>query len=237
MSARSAVRGFFRSIGYEVHKIRPPEDDSLPTRPEFAHIRFAGAALQKLIDEYEFNTVLDIGCGAGEHSEAFLAHGKKVTALDYGKSIYFEQNRRCIECVIGDFNKMEFGTKFDCIWASHILEHQLNVGLFLRKIFDVAKEGAAICITVPPYEPEIKGGHVTFWNAGLLLYNLILAGFDCRDARIARYGYNISCIVRKKPAILPDLVFDNGDVNRIAAFLPGRFAEGFNGDIKEHNWD
>jgi cyclopropane fatty-acyl-phospholipid synthase-like methyltransferase len=28
--------------------------------------------MQKLLDNYEFETVLDIGCGAGEHSERKL---------------------------------------------------------------------------------------------------------------------------------------------------------------------
>jgi hypothetical protein len=93
---------------------------------------------------------------------------------------------------------MTFDSRFDCVWASHVLEHQLNVGLFLRKIFEVANEGAAVCVTVPPSQPKILGGHVSFWNAGLLLYNLVHAGFDCRDASVLRYGYDISVIIRKR---------------------------------------
>ena len=233
--AHAALRPF----GMDIVRYIPPRPGAteLPiVRPEFATIKFAGATIQKLLDEYAFDTVLDIGCGAGEHSEAFLRHGKKVTALDYGKSIYFEKNQGRIDTLIGDFNNMEFDRQFDCVWASHILEHQKNVGFFLSKVFEVTKEGGVVCLTVPPLQDEILGGHVSIWNAGLLLYNLVHAGFDCREARIRRYDYNISVIVKKRTASLPELVFDNGDVNRIARFLPEGFREGFNGDIWLHKW-
>ena len=179
-----------RPCGLDIVRYIPPRPGAteLPiVRPEFATIKFAGATIQKLLDEYAFDTVLDIGCGAGEHSEAFLRHGKKVTALDYGKSIYFEKNQGRIDTLIGDFNNMEFDRQFDCVWASHILEHQKNVGFFLSKVFEVTKEGGVVCLTVPPLQDEILGGHVSIWNAGLLLYNLVHAGFDCQEARIRRY--------------------------------------------------
>lgn len=233
------VQDGFRSLGINIIRYVPPRpgETSLPEiRPEFANIKFAAAGLQKLLDEYTFETVLDIGCGAGEHTEAFLRHGKKVTALDYGKSIYFEKNQGRIDTVIGDFNTMEFNQQFDCVWASHVLEHQRNVGLFLDKVFQVTREGGCVCISIPPLQDEILGGHLSFWNAGLLLYNMVHAGFDCREAKIRRYDYNICVIVKKKTAQLPELVYDNGDVNRIAAFLPEGFREGFNGNIWLHNW-
>lgn len=238
-SMKRLGRGLARRWGYDIIRCLPVKiAGQMPNlRPEFQALTFAGAAMQKLLEDYSFETVLDIGCGAGEHSEVFLIHGKKVTALDYGKSIYFDENKHRMNCLIGDFNAMQFEQQFDCVWASHVLEHQPNAGLFLRNIFKVAKEGAVVSITVPPLQPEILGGHVSLWNAGLLLYNLVLAGFDCREVSILRYGYNISIIVKKRAATLPELAFDNGDVNRISPFLPEGFHEGFNGDIFLHNWN
>jgi SAM-dependent methyltransferase len=235
--AQRFVRGLANRVGYDITHYLPVKTGPMPPlRDEFKQLAFAGAAAQKLLDDYSFETVLDIGCGAGEQSEVFLRHGKKVTALDYGKSIYFEKNQHRMPCLIGDFNTMKFDQQFDCVWASHVLEHQLNPGLFLRKAFEVTKEGGVVCITVPPLQREILGGHVSFWNAGLLLYQLVLAGFDCRDVSILHYGYNISVIVKKKSAVLPELAFDNGDVTRILPLLPEGFREGFNGDIALHNW-
>ena len=234
-----AIRRFVRRSGFDIVRFRPPlgyTGRELVMRSEFQGLLFAGAAMQKLIDEYTFETVLDIGCGSGEHSEVFRRHGKKVTAVDYGKSIYFEKHPSDMAVLIGDFNHLDFGLEYDCVWASHVLEHQVNAGSFLKKVYAVTKEGGVVCITVPPLQPEILGGHVSLWNAGLLLYNMVLAGFDCRNASILRYNYNISVIVKKKTACLPELVFDNGDVNRISPFLPEGFHEGFNGDIWSHNW-
>jgi SAM-dependent methyltransferase len=224
-----------RRMGYDIIRYIPGQIPNV--RSEFQGLSSAGAAMQKLLDDYSFETVLDIGCGAGEQSDLFLKHGKKVTAVDYGKSIYFNRNKHRINCLIGDFNAMQFEEQFDCVWASHVLEHQLNTGIFLQNIFKAAKEGAAVCITVPPLQHEILGGHVSLWNAGLLLYNLVLAGFDCREVSILRYGYNISVIVKKRSVTLPELTFDNGDVERILLFLPEGLHEGFYGDIVSHNWN
>ena len=234
---KTFVRSFVRRCGYDIKACLPEPMEKTPSlRTEFRQLKFAGLAAQKLLDEYDFESVLDIGCGDGEHSEIFMRHRKKVTALDYGKSIYFQENQHRFECLVGDFNTMRFAQQFDCVWASHVLEHQLNVGIFLRRIFEVLKEGGLVCITVPPYGPEILGGHVSVWNAGLLLYNLVLAGFDCHAASILRYGYNISVIARKTTVKLPELAFDNGDVTRIAQFLPDGLREGFSGNIERLNW-
>lgn len=232
-----AVMAFAREIRYGSGGLPPDGSCHAPeVRAEFAHLATGGAALQKLLDEYEFKTVLDVGSGAGEHSEVFLNHGKTVTAVDYGRSKYFEKNRGRVETVLGDFHALEFPVLFDCVWASHVLEHQPNAGRFLAKIASVAKPGGIVCITVPPPKPEIVGGHLSFWNGGLLLYNMVLAGFDCREARVCRYGYNISVIVANREARLPELTFDSGDIDRIVTFLPPGLAEGFNGDIWSLRW-
>jgi SAM-dependent methyltransferase len=184
----------------------------------------AKEAFQKLLAEYQFRTVLDIGCGEGQHARAFKAAGKKVTTIALHDAD-----------VVGDFVHADLG-RFDCLWASHVLEHQLNVCEFLHSCWDHLEDNGILCITVPPAKPEIVGGHVTVWNTGLLLYNLILAGFDCSEARCKRYGYNISVIVRKKLADLPELSMDAGDIEKLAKFFPMPVKSGFDGNINEVNW-
>ncbi|GAB5457732.1 MAG: hypothetical protein Hens3KO_07620 [Henriciella sp.] len=204
-------------------------------RPAFRGLSYSGLLIQKLLDDYEFETVLDIGSGAGEQAAALRSNGKVVTELDYGGSEYFADNVGTEKVIIGDFLEVELPEAYDCLLASHVLEHQLNVHAFLKKAHSCLKEGGAFGLSVPPLKHEIVGGHVSLWNAGLVLYHLVLAGFDCRDAWVRKYGYNISVIVRKRTIKATGLVFDTGDVNTISQYLPNGLREGFNGDIRALN--
>ena len=190
---------------------------------------FGDEAARKLVKDYSFNTLLDIGSGPKSAAYSlFTDNGKTVTRQDINPDYQPD--------LLGDFNNLATDKLYDCIWCSHVLEHQLNVNHFLTKIFHTLKEGGVLAITVPPRKDEIVGGHVNLWNAGLLLYNLILAGFDCKNAAVKSYGYNISVIVEKKTAILPNLNYDTGDINALNEFFPLGVFEGFDGNIQELNW-
>jgi len=222
--------------GAQSNPDHPPELNPCPYHP-YDQLPFAGMAMKKLVEDYQFESVLDIGSGEGAHSRLLEKMGKQVTSIDFGRSIYYARTSEHRTTITADYLNYDFGHTFDAIWASHVLEHQPNVNLFLRKIYQDLKDGGVLAITVPPLKHEIVGGHLTVWNAGLLLYNLVMAGFDCREASILQYGYNISVIVRKKPiSDHPQLAYDAGDINLLRAYLPPGTREPFNGDIRELNW-
>jgi SAM-dependent methyltransferase len=193
---------------------------------------FGDQALDLLIEKYEFFQVLDIGFGQGEQTKWLREKNKKVVTIDLDTGYKTKPD------IIADYNSYDFTDKFDLIWCSHVLEHQLNVNFFLRKIWHDLKPRGIYAITVPPMKPHVVGGHVTVWNAGLLLYNLVLAGFDCSKCHVKRYGYNISVVGRKKKAKLPKgLKMDQGDIEKLARFFPLPVQQDFNGDIQKLNWD
>jgi len=225
-----------------------PLPDRSPQQTEAAQygdIKRPTLTLQKMLHDYEFDTVLDIGCGAGHHTKILIDNGKKVTAVDYERSPGFVLND-FDDFIIGDFMQLEFGSRqFDAVWCSHVLEHMPNTNLFLRKVYSVLKEGGVLALSVPPLKHDIVGGHVHLFNAGILLYHLVLAGFDCSNAAVKSYGYNISVLVTKRTInVLPDLIYDSGDINTIKKFLPlgldflpqGNDVK-FNGSIESLNWE
>lgn len=219
-------------------------NNTLPTSPkalpnEFSALPRSQYGLYKLITDFEFNSVLDIGSGSGEHAAVLKNHGKKVTALDFGKSVYSfksHNNFSEIKTITIDFYAYETQEKYDCIWASHVLEHQPDPGSFIKKLINLTADNGLICITVPPLKNKIVGGHLTLWNAGLLLYQLVFNGLDCRNASICTYGYNITIIVKKKLRADIELVYDKGDIRRLKEFFPTFIDEPFDGVIERWNW-
>ena len=110
--------------------------------------------------------------------------------------------------------------------------------MFLKKIYSTISENGVLCIIVPPRKPFIIGGHASLWNGGLLLYHLILAGFDCSKAKLIQYDYNIVVILKKKKINkFPKLRMDVGDLDLLGKFFPKKISEGFNGDIMRINFD
>jgi len=149
----------------------------------------------RLISNYKFTSVLDIGSGEGEHKRFLQFFGKEVFSVDMLKTADY----------VGDFLAVEVDRKFDVVWCSHVLEHQRNTGLFLDKIFDVLKENGILAITVPAHPRErLMSGHLSSWSVPLLCYNLIMAGFNCNRANILA-TYELSLIVQKKLAAHKEL--------------------------------
>lgn len=184
-------------------------------------------AIKKIVKDFDFETILDIGCGDGCHTRFFKDHGKIVTSTDYVS--------RFDGVIEGLYDELKFDAH-DVTWVSHVLEHQLNVNSFLRKVRSETRTGGIVCVTVPPLKHSIVGGHVTLWNAGILMYNLVLAGFDCSHAKIKKYGYNITVIAKAETFDLPKLNYDSGDITLLKPWLPDFCHERFNGDISEWNW-
>lgn len=185
--------------------------------------------LSKLILDYDFDTVLDIGSGNGQQSKAFVDAGKTVTSVDI-------RSQRYGDCC--DYMIAEFESKFDCAWCCHVLEHQPNVNLFLKKISNDVVDNGLIVITVPPMKNEIVNGHISVWNAGLLIYNLVMAGINCRDIQVRTYGYNVSVIVRNKKFELPNNLFsDIGELTVLDDYLPECITHNMTGQIASYNWD
>jgi len=170
--------------------------------------------------------VLDVGSGGGGHARYFKQKGASVTCVDLGTSVYAHK-RVHEEVTLIACNFLEYypAERFDLVWASHVLEHQPNAGLFIRKIVDCSAPGKTIAITVPMPNFLLEGGHLSFWTPGTLLHNLVFNGVDCSQARIIETKGEFTVIVGNQATQPKPLTLDRGDVELLASYFPRGYAE------------
>jgi len=207
------------------------------------HLGDGALCIQTLLDQYEFETVADIGTGVGWHTDIFRRHNKNVTAIELGEvpKIKFGDSQ-----TMGNFQCRYPTKQFDVVWANHVAEHMMNLHLFFVKVFDMLKEGGILALSVPTMKTLAVGGHVSLWTGGMLIQHLIRAGFHLKYLRLIWRGYNLSIILKKK-SIKEKIrwVHDKGDIKLMIPYLPDVLVkanakllkkDALNGNILTLNW-
>jgi SAM-dependent methyltransferase len=151
---------------------------------------YSHVALATLLAEYDFDTVFEIGAAAGSAARAMKFCGKRVYTVEIMPTFGAD--------FVGDYLEINPGMQFDAIWCSHVLEHQRYLARFLERIYDDLRDGGVFALTVPRAVYPLLMGHCNVFTGAHLIYQLVLAGFDCADARIRCYDWQTSVIVTKK---------------------------------------
>jgi ubiquinone/menaquinone biosynthesis C-methylase UbiE len=151
--------------------------------------------------------VLDLGCGAGEFSEALLADGAVPIAVD----VAAEALRRARERVPGlDARRWRSGeplpvedASVDVVWAGEVIEHVVDVAPWLSEVRRVLRPGGTLLLTTPDHGPatvlalalsprrfdshfEPRSDHVRFFSRRTLRELLDDLGFDVAELRSRR---------------------------------------------------
>ena len=142
-----------------------------------------------------------------------------------------------VDKIFSDFNNFEGNIKtldqaVDLIVLSQ-LHRQRNVGLYLDKAFNNLKVNGQLVVICPFYANSVGSGNTnSLWNAGYLIYNLILAGFDCKQARISTFKNEIQIYLKKNDRNVPKTI----SLDSLVDFFPFDVYQHFNGNIQEVNW-
>ena len=165
-------------------------------------------------------TLTDVGIGVGLTSAVFLAYGYNVTGIsltDAPKTVNEHERYNHIKQDLFDADIPQA----DIVWASHVIEHMPNVGLFLEKCRQLTKPDGWFCIVAPSDPTFLQvDGHLSFWTPAHLIYNMVIAGFDCSEAFYQTHNRDIGLAVRRKDRPHVDLNYDRGDLETLSPYFP-----------------
>ncbi|MGB1235301.1 MAG: class I SAM-dependent methyltransferase [Planktomarina sp.] len=192
---------------------------------------------------HDFQSVLDVGAGNLCASAAFVRAGKTVSAT-VNNSAHYDVHALRDDITFHENVQIENfklpGQTFDAVWCAHVVEHTMNPGLAIQSMRDLLNDDGVLFLSVPPFKDQVVGGHLSVgWNLGILIYFLLMSGFDVKNGSFVWHGYNVTAFVRKAPKQKFNVMGDAGDIEKLRPYFPDALnaKQGFEGRIENINWD
>ena len=120
----------------------------------FGFVTAYGTELLDLLDVAPPATVVDVGCGTGEHAHELSRRGFEVTGVDADAAMLSRARELHPEVrfVAADVQALDLGERFDAAFSNAALHWMTDQGAALRSIRGVLKPGA-------PFVAEMGGQH------------------------------------------------------------------------------
>lgn len=154
---------------------------------------------------YNFNSIIDFGCGYGCHVAEFAKAGRKAAGVDINflDSAFDEARKIGYTLISGSWDELE-NESFDVGFSHHCLEHARDPIGWLHDWGKVVKPRGKLFLVVPAYRDDVVlAGHISIgFNPKQLAYMLAVAGWDCRNARIEQANGSIYAIVDRPENML-----------------------------------
>jgi 2-polyprenyl-3-methyl-5-hydroxy-6-metoxy-1,4-benzoquinol methylase len=137
--------------------------DGQAARFERAPVQSDPAALARLVAFAALpaeSLVLDVGCGPGLVSEAFLSAGSRVVGVDLSAEMVTRARRRCAR--FDDrarFEQMSVfdnvtGGPFDAVVSRYVLHHVVDPGSFVRRQVELLRPGGVVVLSDHATDPD-----------------------------------------------------------------------------------
>ena len=138
--------------------------------------------------------VIDCAVGQGLHSMGFISKGKRVVGIDLGgpkiSHPLYTHIRSPFELAVPEPS--------DILWSCHTLEHVTNPGFMLEKFRSWLNPGGWLAISVPSSQQNrLHVGHLTLWTPAHLMYNLVVNGWNCKEAKWYTEYCSVALLVQK----------------------------------------
>jgi len=166
--------------------------------------------------------VLDVGVGSGVAAKAFIASGSHVVGIDVKDSPHEHKNYVHIKSAVEMIDPAEDAEPYDLIWCSHLLQKVPNVQAVLVMLSDWLKDDGWLFIAVPSASQDrFHIGNLTLWTPAHLVYNLICAGWDCKDAKwYTEYDTIGFCVQKKRITDMSWRTGESNEANAINEYSP-----------------
>lgn len=150
----------------------------------------------------DFQSILDVGCGAGFDCQWLAEQGKSVIGLT-GNSTpaqheFAEANGFEIRDM--DMHALDFDDEsFDAILCKHTLEHSISPLGALWEMRRVLRPGGYMFLVVPPHHRRyVESGHFTQgWSIGQLIYCLAVTSYDVAGGAFRERKGHVEAVVRR----------------------------------------
>jgi SAM-dependent methyltransferase len=108
--------------------------------------------------------VLDVGCGVGMYTQAFLRHTSRVFGVEIERERALEARRRAAGVIQASGRRLPFpDAAFDVVFSHEVLEHVDDDRACVKEMVRVARPGGRLLVFVPnrlyPFET-----HGVFWR-------------------------------------------------------------------------
>ncbi|HEV2786005.1 MAG TPA: class I SAM-dependent methyltransferase [Solirubrobacteraceae bacterium] len=151
------------------------------------------------------DSVLDLGCGAGEFSDELLRAGAMAVGVDVAREALRRAQVRLPGAELRLWSDGEPlplpDASVDTVWAGEVIEHVVDVAPWLSEVRRVLRPGGTLLLTTPHHGPRIllglalsprrfaahfdpRSDHVRFFSPRTLRALLDDLGFDVADMRV-----------------------------------------------------
>ncbi|WP_137128851.1 methyltransferase domain-containing protein [Rhizobium sp. FY34] len=164
----------------------------VPAADAFPQIE-AGPLLTLLLRQHRFQSVLDLGQPDLQRLALLAADGRQVTGVVTSAVASLPTPN----VTLRQHAPVDPETPFDCVIAIDLLQRQVDPQAFLRRAHGMLAEGGVLALSVPAMRYPLVTGDLSIWSGGLLLYHLVLSGFDCRNVKMLTQGEQIFLVLVK----------------------------------------